>query len=267
MLLFKNLYPGEAYQAVGWRMPFLLSPILLLVGFYIRLRIPETPLFTHMQATQQEAKSPLLDVFRYYWREVILSALLRSGDQAPFYLFTSFVLSYGVATLKLEPELLYIGLTMAAMIEVLLIPVIGMLSDHLGRKRCYLIGCAGMAGLALPYFWLLNTRNTELVVLAIILSLVICHACLYAPQAALIAERFSTKVRYTGASLGFQLSSLTAGGPAPIIATYLVTNQRRLMPAIPAYVLIATYIIVMSMISFLAVLPLKEYTGKAPAEV
>jgi MFS family permease len=265
VLLFRDLYPGEAYQSVGWRMPFFLSPILLLVGFYIRLRIHETPRFAHVQAMKQESKAPLVDVLRYYRREVILSALLRSGDQAPFYLFTTFLLSYGVETVKLAPEVLYIGLTIAAMIEVWLMPVVGMLSDRLGRKRCYQVGCAVTVCLIFPYFWLLNTRNVGLVLLAIILSLNVCHVSLYAPQAALIAERFGTKVRYTGATLGFQLSSLTAGGPAPIIATYLLANQARLAPGIPAYVLIAAYIIVMSVISFVAVLPLKEYAGKAPA--
>ncbi len=262
MMLFKNLYPGDAYQSVGWRMPFLLSPILLLVGFYIRLRISESPPFVHVQATNQVSKAPLLDVFRYYWREVLLSVLLRSGDQAPFYLFTIFVLSYGVATVKLPSELLYTGLSIASIIEVLLIPIIGLLSDRFGRKPCYLIGCVCTACLAFPYFWLLNTRNMGLVILAMILSQVVCHACLYAPQAALIAERFSTNVRYTGATLGFQLSSLTAGGPAPIIATYLMTNQVRLAHGIPTYVFIAIYIVVMSVISFVAILPLKEYAGK-----
>jgi MFS family permease len=265
LLLFKSLYPGEAYLSLGWRMPFFLSPMLLLVGFYIRLRISETPLFAHVQATKQESKAPLLDVLRYHWREVLLCALLRSGDQAPFYLFTIFLLSYGVETVKLEPELLYTGLTIAAVIEVSLMPVVGMVSDRLGRKFCYLIGCAVTACLAFPYFWLLNTRNVGLVLLAIILSLAVCHVILYAPQAALIAERFSTKLRYTGATLGFQLASLTAGGPAAIIATYLLTNQTRLVPGMPAYVLIAVYIIIMSMISVIAVLPLKEYAG-APAK-
>ncbi|MBV9230649.1 MAG: MHS family MFS transporter [Chloroflexi bacterium] len=265
ILLFRSLYPGEAYLSLGWRMPFFLSPMLLLVGFYIRLRILETPLFEHVQATKQESKAPLLEALRYHWREVILCALLRSGDQAPFYLFTIFLLSYGVETVKLEPELLYTGLSIACVIEVLLMPVIGMVSDRLGRKFCYLIGCTGTACLALPYFWLLNTRNVGLVLLAIFLSLAVCHAILYAPQAALIAERFSTKVRYTGATLGFQLASVAAGGPAIIIATYLLTNQAKLAPGMPGYVLIAAYIIVMSIISVIAVLPLKEYAG-APAE-
>jgi len=265
MLLFKNLYPGEAYQAVGWRIPFLLSPLLLLVGLYIRLRIPETPPFAHIQATRQEARAPLLDVFRDHWREVVLCALLRSGDQAPFYLFTSFVVSYGVGTLKLAPELLYVSLSIAALIEVPLMPIFGMLSDRLGHKRSYLLGCAITACLILPYFWLLNTRNTALVMLAIILSLAICHASLYSPQAALIAERFSTRIRYTGASLGFQLSSLTAGGPAPMIATYLLINQARLAPGIPASILIVSYVIAMTIVSFISVLPLKEYAGQPPA--
>jgi MFS family permease len=266
MLLFRNLYPGEAYQSVGWRMPFLLSPILLLIGFYIRLRISEPPSFVRVQETKQVSKAPLLEVFRSYWREVLLSMLLRSGDHAPFYIFTIFMLSYGVATVKLPPELLYAGLSMAAIIEVVVMPMIALLSDRVGRKRCYLVGCVCTAILAFPYFWFLNTRNVGLVVLAIILSLAVCHACLYAPMAALISERFSTRVRYTGATLGFQLSSLTAGGPAPIIATYLLANQFRLPHGFPPYISIVLYIIIMSAISFVAVLPLKEYAGKPAAE-
>jgi MFS family permease len=206
-----------------------------------------------------------MDVFRYNWREVILCTLLRFGDQAPFYLFTIFLLSYGVENMKLEPELLYSGLSIAAIIEVLLIPLIGWISDRIGHKRCYLIGCAGTACMAFPYFWLLNTQNVGLVLFAIILSLNVCHASLYAPQAALIAERFSTKVRYTGASLGFQMASIIAGGPAIIIASYLLKIQPRLVPGMPAYTLVAAYIIIMSLISFVSVLPLKEYAG-SPVE-
>lgn len=279
MLLFRNLYPSDAYQNIGWRIPFLLSPIILVAGFYIRLRIPETPHFASIQAAKQESKAPLRDVFRYQWREVVLCTLLRSGDQAPFYIFTLFILSYfqypqagsqaglhySIGTLQLQPDLLYIGLIIAALLEVFIIPVLGRFSDRIGHKRCFLIGCITTATLALPYFWLLNTRNIGLVWLAILLSLDVCHALVYAPQAALIAERFGTKVRYTGASLGFQLSSITAGGPAPLIATYLLADQITIGRPIAPYILIAIFIMFMSAISFLAALPLKDYTGQAPA--
>lgn len=262
MLLFRNLYPGEAFQIIGWRIPLLLSPMLLLVGFYIRLRIPEPPIFAKVLEKKQESKAPLIDVFRYHWREIILCTLLRSGDQAPFYLFSTFMLSYGVDTVKLTPELLYAGLAVAAAVEVLLMPIVGGLSDRIGHKRCYLIGCIAMAVLAFPYFWLINTRNTGLVILAIMLSFDIGQVSVYAPEAALIAERFNIKVRYTGATLGFQLSSITSGGPAPFIAAYLLTTHVALLAGLPSYTLISVYIIVMSLISIAALWPLKEYTGK-----
>ncbi len=264
-LLFSNLYPGLAYESIGWRIPFLFSPILLMVSFYIRLRIPETPLFALVQKEKRESKAPLLDVLRYHWRDVLLSVLLRSGDQAPFYLFTTFILSYGVADLNLPIELLYVGISVGSLIEVLLFPVVGYIADRLGHKFCYSVACVVMACIAFPYFWLLNTRNPGLVFLAIILSFDVAHVLIYAPQASLIAERFGTRVRYTGASLGFQLSSITAGGPAPLIATYLL-RQNIGTPVIPSYTLIAAFIIAASLISLLAVLPLKEYTGKALAK-
>jgi MFS family permease len=235
---------------------------MLVVGFYIRLRIPETPLFAQIQAVKEESRAPLLDTLRYYWREVLLSALLRSGDQAPFYIFTLFLLSYGIDTLHLSSNVLYTGIALAATLEVGVLPVLGRISDRIGHKLCYLIGCMVMAMAAFPYFWLLNTRSVGLVWLAIILSLAVCHALLYAPEAALIAERFGTRIRYTGASLGFQLASITAGGPAPVIAAYLLANHVGLLASMPSYALIAIYMVVMSAISLVAVLPLKDYTGK-----
>lgn len=261
-MLCQNLYPGVAFESIGWRIPFLLSPLMLVVGFYIRLRIPETPLFAQLQAVKEESRAPLLDTLRYYWREVLLSALLRSGDQASFYIFTLFLLSYGIDTLHLSSNVLYTGIALAATLEVGVLPVLGRISDRIGHKRCYLIGCIVMAMAAFPYFWLLNTRSVGLVWFAIILSLAVCHALLYAPEGALIAERFGTRIRYTGASLGFQLSSITAGGPAPVIAAYLLANQDGLLASVPSYALIAIFMVVMSAISLVAVLLLKDYTGK-----
>ncbi|HLI09942.1 MAG TPA: MFS transporter [Ktedonobacteraceae bacterium] len=266
VLLFRSLYPSVAFQSIGWRIPFLLSAMLVIVGLYIRLRILETPRFARVKAEKRESQAPLIDAFRYHWREVVLSALARSGEQAPFYIFTTFVLSYAVETLKLETLLLYTGFIVAALIAILTIPAFSALSDRIGRRRWSLIGAVMVGAFAFPYFLLLNTRNPLLVVIAIALSLGLCHAWLYGPQAALIAERFSTKLRYTGTSLGYQLASIIAGGPAPIIATYLLANREALAPGYPGFVLIAAYIIIMAGISLIAILLLKEYAGGAPAE-
>lgn len=268
VLLFKNLYPGDAFQSVGWRMPFFLSTMLVLVGLYIRLRILETPPFAQLKARKQEAQNPLLDVLRYNWREILLSVLLRSSEQAPFYIFTTFALSYGVAVLKIGPTLLYGGLMLAALLSVISLPAFSAISDHVGRKRWYLVGTAMMALFVFPYFLLLNAGNTALILLALVLSLGVFHAWLYGPQAAIIAERFGTRTRYTGASLGYQLASITAGGPAPIIATYLLARHAWLVPSsgYSSYMLIAAYLAGMCLISFCATLLLKEYTGHAPAQ-
>jgi MFS family permease len=265
VLLFQGLYPGVAFVSVGWRMPFFLDAMLILVALYIRLRVRETPSFTRLIERQEQLTSPFVDALRFSWREIILSALLRSGEQAPFYIFITFVLSYGEQILHVDSLLLYTGLTLAGLISCVSMPMLSAVSDRLGHKRWYLIGTIVMAVYALPYFLLLNTRNPLLIVLAIVLSLCLCHAWLYGLQAALIAERFPTRHRYSGVSLGYQLASLTAGGPALIVASYLQENHSQIAPGYPAYVLIAVYIVVMCVVSFLAVLPLRDYTGKAAA--
>jgi len=266
LLLFKNLYPGTAFQSIGWRMPFLLSTMLLLVGLYIRLRIPETPDFLNIQKIyklqqRQQTRHIVSQTWRRYWREILLSALVRSGEQAPFYIFTTFMLSYGVTILHWEAALLYRGLILAALVACITIPIYGALSDRFGRRRITTYGALLMCACAFPYFLLFNTGNPVLIMLAIVLSLGGCHACLYGPQAALIAERFPTQFRYTGATLGYQLASLIAGGPAPIVATYLLSRAQSHNPVYPVWILIALYLIVMALISLLAVFYLKEHMG------
>ena len=265
ILLFKNLYPGEAFQSVGWRIPFLLSSMLVVVGLYIRLRIPETPAFLRLKSRQQAA-GIFMGAWRLYWREILLTALVRCGEQAPFYIFTTFALSYGVEVLHLDASLLYIGLIVAAGISFFTVPTFGALSDRIGRRCTTICGVLAMMFLAFPYFLLLNTRIPALVILALSLSLACAHACLYGPQASLIAERFPTRLRYTGASLGYQLASIIAGGPAPIIATYLLAPSAPQSPVTLAWTLIALYIIVAALISLLAALSLKEYAGQAAVE-
>src|SRR6185312_305717 len=259
VILVKVAFPGDSFVSIGWRIPFLLSAVLIIISLIIRLRILETPAFSKVKEEKRVVKAPLLDVFKHYWREIILTALIRSGEQAPFYIFTTFVLSYGVTTLKLDVNLLYIGIITAAVVAFVFIPTASYISDSFGRRRWYLIGTVIMAAFAFPFFMLLQTKNPLLVVLAIAVSVGICHAWMYGPQAAFISERFGTKVRYSGASMGYQLASLTAGGPAPLIAAALFA-------AYHSYVPIALYIIIMAAISLLATLGLKEYTSKSSVE-
>src|SRR6266480_4843794 len=244
VLAFQALFPGTAFFTIGWRIPFLLSAVLIVVGLYIRLRILETPAFTRVKQEGRVSHVPVLEVFRHYWREIILSALLRSAEQAPFYIFTTFLLAYGVKVLKLSTNLLYAGLVITAIISFVM-----------------------MATFAFPYFFLLQTKMSEIVVIAIVLSISFFHDWLYGPQAALISERFGTSLRYSCVSLGYQLASIAAGGPAPIIATYLVANSKTIIgPTAPSYTLIACFIIFMAVVSFISTALLREYSGRAAAQ-
>jgi metabolite-proton symporter len=267
LLAFRGLFPGEAFLGWGWRIPLLLSLLLLLVGLYIRFRILETPAFTRLKQENRLARAPLADVIRHNWREIILSALVRSAEQAPFYIFTTFILAYAVKDLGLSLNLLYVALIITAVVSLVTLPTFGALSDRFGRKRWYMIGAVLMAIFAYPYFLLLQTKNPVIVVIAVVLSISFCHDWMYGPQAALIAERFGTRLRYSGASLGYQLASITAGGPAPLIATLLVANSKGILGAgAPTYTLIAFYIIFMAVVTLIATALLREYSGRAAAE-
>ncbi len=255
VIIIQSLFPGASFREIGWRIPFFFSTVLIIVGLIIRLRILDTPAFTKLKEENRTAKSPLLDAFRYHWKDIILTALLRSGEQAPFYLFTTFILSYGVTALKIPLNLLYTGIIVAAVISFVFMPTASYISDIIGRKRWFIIGSVVMALFAFPFFLLLQTRNPVIVVCTMAFAIGICHAALYGPEAAFISEHFGTKLRYSGASLGYQLASLTAGGPAPIIATLLVARYH-------SYVPIAIYIIIMALISIAATVALKEYANQ-----
>lgn len=255
LLITQALFPGDSFITIGWRIPFFFSAILIIIGLIIRLRILDTPAFTKLKAENRVAKDPLTTAIKQHWKEIILTALVRSGEQAPFYIFTSFILSYGTNTLKIGSGLLYTSIIVAAAISFAFMPTASTLSDRVGRKRWYLIGTVLMAAIAFPYFLLLQTGNTVAIVLSVALSIGIFHAWLYGPQAAFISEHFGTKLRYSGASLGYQLASLTAGGPAPIIATYLLAQFHSSIP-------ISLYIIIMAAISFAATLGLREYANR-----
>ncbi|MQA81521.1 MAG: MFS transporter [Streptosporangiales bacterium] len=219
----------EAFLSWGWRVPFLGSIVLVAIGLWVRLGILESPVFAQLKERQHIERTPVLEVLRLQWREVLLTALIRTGQQAPFYIFTTFVLTYGTTVLELPQQTMFNYLLIAALVSMVTIPFWGFVSDFVGRKRLYLIGAALIAVFSFAYFELLDTKVPILVLLAMVLSLVI-HDMQYGPLAAITAEAFTGRLRYSGASLGYQLASVTAGGPAPIIATALLAAYGSALP-------------------------------------
>src|SRR3954447_16913203 len=241
---------GDAFETWGWRIPFLASVLLIGLGLWIRLGVLESPMFAREVEDQTVEKTPVLEVIKRRPKEILLSAMLRMSEQMPFYIFTVFVLEYGVDELKLDKTFLTNSVALAAAISLFSVPFFGHLSDKIGRKRMYIIGSACTAAFALPYFGLLNTGTGALVTLAIVLSLV-PHDMQYGPQAALIAESFSTRLRYSGAGIGYQLASVVAGGPAPLIAAWLLHTFNSSLP-------IALYIMAGAVVTVVATVLLPE---------
>jgi metabolite-proton symporter len=246
-------YDGTGLDA-AWRYPFWFSAVIVAVGLFLRLRVLETPLFSKVVEEQEVEPQPVVQVAKRNWREIILTALVRSGEQAPFYIFTTFVLTYGHETLGWSKNFMVAAIMVAASVSMVSNPLFGHLSDRIGRRRMYLIGVTATALVAFPYFGLLQTGVAALVFITVILSLV-PHDMQYGPQAALIAESFPTRLRYSGAGLGYQLASLTAGGPAPLIAVALLHNY--------GVWAIAGYIVAMCAVGFVATLLLPDRTRES----
>jgi metabolite-proton symporter len=260
--LVTNVTGPEAFDDWGWRIPFLISVVLVGIGFYVRLAVLETPAFARVRQQKAVVKQPVLEVIKTQPRAILTSALIRMAEQAPFYLFITFVLAYGTEELGLQRSQLLDDVLIAAAIGFVSVPFFGYLSDLIGRRLVYGIGIVAMAVFAFPYYGLLNTRESGLVLLAIVLSLVV-HDIMYGPQAALISETFGTGVRYSGAGLGYQLASVIAGGPAPLIATAILADTG-------ASTWISVYIIGCAVVSFIALLlmpqPHASVADPSPAE-
>jgi metabolite-proton symporter len=245
---------GEQFLTWGWRLPFLMSLILVVVGLYIRLGIMETPVFTKLVSERKIARTPILDVIRQQPKEIILSALARMAEQTPFYIFTAFVFAYGIGTLKVSRDFLLVAVLTASVVSFVSIPLFGHISDRIGRKTMYMLGAVTVGVFGFVYFAMLETGSLVLIFAAIVLSL-IPHDMMYGPQAALIAESFTGKLRYSGASLGYQLASIIAGGPAPIIATWLFATYGTPFA-------IAGYILACAILTLIATAMMTEYAGK-----
>ncbi|MGN6459743.1 MAG: MFS transporter [Pseudolabrys sp.] len=245
---------GDQFLTWGWRIPFVLSLLLVGVGLYIRLGILETPVFSKLVEEHKIERAPILEVIKQHPKEILLSAFLRMAEQAPFYIFTAFVFAYGTHTLQVSRDFLLTAVLAASVVSFFSIPFFGHVSDQIGRRAMYLIGAAVTGVFGFIYFGMLNTGNAVIIFIAIVLS-IIPHDMMYGPQAAFIAESFKGHLRYSGASLGYQLASIIAGGPAPLIAAWLFAVYGT------PYA-IAGYIAVCAVISLIATAMMPDYTGK-----
>ena len=245
---------GDQFATWGWRLPFALSVVLVGVGLWIRLGILETPVFQKLLDENKVEKAPILEVIKKQPKEIILSALLRMSEQAPFYIFTAFVFAYAVGTLKMDRNFILIAVMVAACVEFITIPLAGHISDRIGRRKMFLIGAAVTGLFGFLYFGMIDTAIPSAVFIAIVLSL-IPHGMQYGPEAALIAEFFTPRLRYSGSSLGYQLASIIAGGPSPLIATALFA-------AYHSGYAIAIFIAACAVISLVAAAFMPDYTGK-----
>jgi metabolite-proton symporter len=252
MLALVTALTGPNFATWGWRIPFLISIVLVGVGLWIRLGILETPVFTRLLEERRTASAPVAEVLRRNWREVILTCLIRTGQQAPFYIFWTYVLTYATGPLGMQRQDILNDTLLASGVSLVTVPLWGYLSDRIGRKRTYMFGAIVMALFAWPYFALLDTKVPVLVLLAVLLTPVV-HDIMYGPQAAFIAEAFPPRLRYSGASLGYHLASVTAGGPAPIVAAYLYSQYGTSMA-------IVAYIVICALISLVSAAALRDRT-------
>src|SRR6516162_2390487 len=254
MVLVFSWISGDQFLVLGWRIPFLLSIIMVAIGVWIRLGILETPVFQRILAEKKVERAPIIEVLKRQPREVILSALLRMAEQTPGYIFNAFVLTYGTLVVGASRDLLLSGLVAMTALGFITAPIAGALSDRIGRRKVYISGCVFVAAFTFVYFALLDTKVPELIFLAVALSFIPVMT-MYGPQAALIAESFTPRLRYSGASIGYQLASIIAGGPAPFVATWLFATYQSTIP-------IALYVCVCAAISICAALLLPDQTNK-----
>ena len=239
--------PEPVLLSWGWRVAFLISIVLVAVGLFIRLAVVEPPVFSQLKESGKGARLPILDALRQHPKNVLFAMGARLAENGAFYLYTVFVLTYATQpTIGFTGPAVLKAISISAIIHIFAIPTFGALSDKLGRRPVYLFGALFTGLFAFPFFWLIEASNTFLLVLAIALALVVGHAAMYGPQASFFSELFGTKVRYSGASLGYQLASVIAGGLSPLIATGLLKRYHASWP-------IALYIILLAAVTTISV--------------
>lgn len=253
MALMSQL-PDDQFMKWGWRVPFVASAGLVLLGLWIRNGIDETPAFKEAKRTGDVSRLPLVETLKTHKREVLIAVGAKVVETAPFYIFSTYVVSYATGALSFSRIEVLNAVTIATLVTTLCIPLMGLWSDYIGRKRLFVIGAIAMALYAFPYFMLLNSDSYALLVLATVLGLGIIWAPITAVLGTMFSEIFATRVRYTGITLGYQIGAALAGGTAPLIATWLMSRYDG------SWVPVAVYIILAAIISVFAVATVRDQT-------
>jgi MHS family shikimate/dehydroshikimate transporter-like MFS transporter len=247
--------PEDQFMSWGWRLPFLFSFVLVIIGLAIRLKIAESPIFVEVAKRGKLEKLPLLQVLRFYPKEIILGVGARFAADIIFITANIFALSYATTSLGLPRTVILAGIMLAAALQIVTIPFYGWLSDRVGRHKLYMIGCAYMAVCAFVFFPLIDTKQTWIIMVAYVLALPIGFACTYGLLSSLYAEMFPTQVRFTGISLVYQIAGIVTAGPAPIIAALLYSQSKSTFP-------IALYISLTAILSLICVAILSRMAAK-----
>jgi len=256
--IFSGTMSEAQFIAWGWRLPFLFSIVLVIVGLWIRFTIAESPEFQKIKDAKQEVRIPVIDAILTHPKSILLAMGARFAENGFFYVYATFVLAYATQALGMHKQDILTGVLIAAFIETFTIPAFGALSDAIGRRPVYIFGAIFSALMSFPLFMLLGTRSPQLGWIAIVLGLAVGHAAMYGPQASFFAELFGTKVRYSGVSLGYNLASIFAGALSPIIATYLMTTYK------PQTWPISVYMIILALITLVSVYFAAETRHHAP---
>jgi metabolite-proton symporter len=261
--LLAFLQSDATFEAWGWRIPFLLSAVLVLIGLYVRLTIEESPVFAENKAAL-EAKAeegspslPVVEVIKRYPREVLIAMGMRMAENISYYIFTIVVITYLTEYLSLSDDHAIRGVLIASAVQFVLIPLVGGLSDRVGRRPLYIAGAVGVGVWGFVFFPLLDTESSTMIVVAILGGLLF-HSLMYAPQSAFFSELFGTSVRYSGASVGYQLASVFAGGLAPLIAVALLGSTGE-----PNTFAVSLYVAAAALVSIVATLAAKETRGSS----